>query len=477
MSKSQLKYLISVLFLFLTFLFLFLSNLKGIQNNCFHATDFGIYQQAIYDWSWSDLNPYLTLRGVRIFFDHFDPIIVLPALLMKIGGYNPGHLIFFEMGFIFVIFVYFSKLYSKNIERILFCSSIVIFCKFLLEGLIFPIHPTTWSFVPLVLLVHAILDKKYRRVFYLSCVLLLFKEVFIYQIFITSIFFFISKKHRLGILSCLVGFLYYYFVFILRSEVARVEGYVGYEVAMVQGLISNPWVQLQNIFVGFNYSSFFKGFYPFVLPLILWGRRGKFELSLWVILTILSGYGIIHYITGQFFFHKQVPVGAILVGLITHNNFLEIFEKQKRSIKIILLTLFVTSCLGTYTKAFQWIFFNKNVKCISSTEKDLEQSKLLTQIQKNDPNSTILATGGVIPTILTPNSKIYQIGFFGSHLENYDFLILQRAGSGETVPLSSTRVEEIINICHSEKIDFFGKYYVLYHGPIGADCLASLKSN
>ena len=71
----KVKYLLPVICILFSGLIIFV-NIKGILLNCFHATDFGIYQQAIYDIAYNlDPNPFVSVRNIKIFNDHFDPII------------------------------------------------------------------------------------------------------------------------------------------------------------------------------------------------------------------------------------------------------------------------------------------------------------------------------------------------------------------------------------------------------------------
>jgi hypothetical protein len=55
-----------------------------LHANCHHATDFSIYQEAIYKIAaFGDFNPFLYVRNVNIFNDHFDPIILRFLVTMQ----------------------------------------------------------------------------------------------------------------------------------------------------------------------------------------------------------------------------------------------------------------------------------------------------------------------------------------------------------------------------------------------------------
>ncbi|MFN7684635.1 MAG: hypothetical protein ACK5QT_04395 [Oligoflexia bacterium] len=46
---------------------------------CYNNFDLGIYSQALANISFADLNPWLSVRQIRIFNDHFDPVLVFFA--------------------------------------------------------------------------------------------------------------------------------------------------------------------------------------------------------------------------------------------------------------------------------------------------------------------------------------------------------------------------------------------------------------
>ena len=52
---------------------------SALNAYCFNNYDLGIYAQALKLISFENINPYLSTRDVRIFNDHFDPVLLIFA--------------------------------------------------------------------------------------------------------------------------------------------------------------------------------------------------------------------------------------------------------------------------------------------------------------------------------------------------------------------------------------------------------------
>ena len=137
-------------------------NIQSVLYNCIHAIDFSIYQQAIYDIaSGTSLNPHITIRGISIFLDHFDPVLIFSVPMVWIFGAHPVPLLVFEyFWFIGAAFFLYKKLPYKLFQVALIW---LIFCKCILNGLAYPIHPTTWTILPAIMLAYFISKKMITR--------------------------------------------------------------------------------------------------------------------------------------------------------------------------------------------------------------------------------------------------------------------------------------------------------------------------
>ncbi len=119
-----------------------LFNIKSMTYNCSHALDFPIYQQGIYDiLTLKEWNPYMTIRNLNLFNDHFNPILYLAVLFTAVFGQGFQQLLIFEWLFLLGLIISICYIYRSNISK----SIPYIFCTLttalLLVPLRYPIHP------------------------------------------------------------------------------------------------------------------------------------------------------------------------------------------------------------------------------------------------------------------------------------------------------------------------------------------------
>jgi uncharacterized membrane protein len=151
-------FLVAIVFLVASWLALFGSyGWAIVLRYCAEHYDFGIYTQAIAGFSLHDLNPWLSARGLHIFNDHFDPI-VLAALLFR-PFFSPSiSALFAEQGFVLASLIPVAWLWKKrDIGRVeaFTVSGLVLFSAGTVDAVLFPVHPTTWTLFPAMLLAAA----------------------------------------------------------------------------------------------------------------------------------------------------------------------------------------------------------------------------------------------------------------------------------------------------------------------------------
>lgn len=445
---------------------LLINNIRGILNNCFHATDFGIYQQAIYEIAnFTSLNPYLTVRNINIFNDHFDPVIFFAVPFVWIFNYHPLSLIFFEY-LVFILFLYlFLKLnpYKENNHTILL---MLLTTKAFLTGLNYPIHPSTWSIIPIFLMGYYYSKNSHRGFILSAFALCFFREVFPLALIFMSLGFFKQKKFRyfIGIFfpACFLAFMIYFFRPMFMGPV------VGYGGMVIKQLFNHPIETILNI----NFIPIFKVSYPFIIPFYFIIKKEKKELftnPLFLLWLPLIGLHILtNKVHSQYGAFLYAPLWTILIFSPNFKYFIE-----NKTAVILTIILFIASSLGTYTKNFKLAYLGQSKKCNLSKEKTKAMNKLNSQINTINEEQTILATGGIIPLILKPKMKIFQAGLFSKRLAFYDYLLLEKNGSGDTFPFSSLDINKTINECKYDIIEN-NNFYFLAKGPIPAPCLKPL---
>ena len=120
---------------------------KSILNGDVKVYDYGIYQQGIFNLAGGmGINPYLTVRDIFLFNDHFAPILFLPIPLVWLTGYHVTTLILFEwVTFIFFIWLTLKLAKPESTTEGLCIVFMILFSKGLLTALTYPMHPGLWS--------------------------------------------------------------------------------------------------------------------------------------------------------------------------------------------------------------------------------------------------------------------------------------------------------------------------------------------
>lgn len=224
----------------------------GIQAHCFNAFDLGIYARALSAITWSDLNPWISVRGVRIFFDHFDPVLIPAAFFTRVVA--PSYLMA-GLEWVAVALATLSFIYAYDRKLLTFnwaCFGIL--CLLLSQGSAmafhYPGHPSTWSLATLAWACVLLRRQRFETSLFLFFLCCLFKEEYaLYLFFISGFLAFKYPKQRFlsgayFVVSCLwlIG------VFYVRPKFADV--YVGYEHAFGEGL--SQTTKLANFYSNWN---------------------------------------------------------------------------------------------------------------------------------------------------------------------------------------------------------------------------------
>ena len=168
---------------------------------CFAHYDLGIYTQALARLSLDDPNPWLSARQVRIFNDHFDPVLWLARPL--VGVLSPMWAALVAEALLVLLAT--APLLWLHLRGTLDRASTALLCALLLlspsavDAVMFPVHPTTWSMLPLVLLGVAFHFRKHALL--LASLVLLFacKEEFPFAGLMLAVALWLRGDRRLAV--------------------------------------------------------------------------------------------------------------------------------------------------------------------------------------------------------------------------------------------------------------------------------------
>ncbi len=385
-----------------------LLNIEAITYNCFNAWDFTIYQQAIYDiLTLKEWNPYLTIRSINIFNDHFEPILYSGVLFTALFGQGFHQLLIFEWAFFIGLILSVCYIFRFNFLT----STPYIFCilttPFLLDSFLYPIHPSTWSCLPLFWLTYFIVKDKTKGILGLVFLTCLFKESFAFALFPLGIFYIVKKEFKTGVTTTLITS-----VFILHELYLR-EYFLGptikYGHKAFEYFISNPLINFSYP-ITTNFDVIFKKFYPFIFCFFFFLKKTHNKTSIFFqkifpILLILLPLFSLHMKFKLIDLHYGAQFAGILIGLMVS---LDVFRYISKKQKIIVLSLFVLSSLNIYYSQYvnKLLLSNYDDKCILESDKLKNNRMIRSHISRMPSSAKILASGGVTPYIMIPNNRI-----------------------------------------------------------------------
>ena len=145
---------------------------------CLNNYDLGIYGQALFQLSLKNPNPWLSVREINIFNDHFDPILFFLAPF-KFLAHPATLLIRFEMSIALATaatFLMMAQQRAITFAAAMFMAAFVLFNPASLGSFTFPAHPGTWAILPLTWTCWFLWREKWRAALFTFFFCLLCKE-------------------------------------------------------------------------------------------------------------------------------------------------------------------------------------------------------------------------------------------------------------------------------------------------------------
>lgn len=466
---------LSCFYIFTVFLVL-TANVQGILYNCFNAVDFGIYLQGIYGLASGELNPFLTVRNLKLFTDHFDPINFVPALIMKMTTLHPVVLMTFEwsvvLGLSVIVFLLAKKRF--NLFYSLCLATIVFVNKPMLIALRFPVHPTTWSIIPLFFLSLSLFKNSTKGVLISSLTLLLFKESYVFALFSLSFFYCLKKEWRAFLTLFLNSIISFIFIFKIRPMIMG-ETYSYSQMLLQradQGLFHFGLLLIKE----FKYFDLFKNFLPLwlILGLYIFQSRKNLKIShpLLGLILFISPLFLMQFIANRFDFHYGATFVALFLPLFFENEIYTLAD-QKKKYAILFLALFIFNAGSEMEKMIGQVFFHKNRHCVISSQKDQSIQNLLEKTNLLTPQNHAVMSGGVFNRVLRPGLKMYQIGGYSAIPSTFDTLLLEIHPKEQSWPLSPEDIQKFYKNCSpfTQQVLLQDEFFYLAQGNYPITCL------
>lgn len=461
---------------------IFIFNLTGYFYNCFPATDLAIHQEAIWKIaSFDSFNPYLQIRGLKIFNDHFDPIIFLAVPFAWIFNYHLVGLLVFQMSWFVGAFILYyldwKKQNKKEASLLILGFFFIILTRGVLGGLAFPLHPVTWSIFPLFLFVRFMRDENIKGIILSAFFLCFFKEIFPYGLLFLSFYYLWRKKYTLFYSLFLISLAFLGFIYFGRPY------FLGetfpYSQRILGPLLENPPLFFINLIKGFDYSAFIFLFMPFLLPIFLIVKNdilpikdkwGHFLIPSFIFLIPLIG---IHGLSNAFLNWNGASFASVCLAVV-------LFSGVGRKIlanKIYLfltLGLFVMSSYKFHEKMIKLAIFHKSRTCEISKERKVELLLLREKMQSLPKKARVLVTTGLLPWATRKDRFYFTAREYTKRNGNFDYLILEKNNSGFLTPFSVSDIDHFVQICPGVESIIETKNITFRKGPFSENCLKTI---
>lgn len=362
------------------------------SRHCFSNYDLGIYTQALSLIRWDHWNPWLSVREIRVFNDHFDPILLWVAPWVR-GSEPTLRALIIEFGFVLAAAI----LIWKHSRPLLFPTAFFLLGSATTTALGFPVHPGTWAVFPLTGLLISLQNPEAGRTSLLwAAFLLMFKEEYVPVLAVLALSRILFQK-RLGVQLLLLALAWGIGVFYLRPRLlGSTESYTeGFLAFWLQDPIHAAKVRLLD-------WGIWRGLGAATLPALVWIGAAFAQRStpakplvrsdaLFVFLSLLG----IRFVSGRWGHHYWIPLAACLALLIPPR-----FKVERRwaVASWILLIAFQLSYLGK--SSLKTLFRGGPAHCAADPER-LQELEQVSIFLEGRPSATVVAPNALIPRLIT----------------------------------------------------------------------------
>ncbi len=428
---------------------------------CAEHFDFGIYTQAIAGFSLHDLNPWLSARGLHIFTDHFDPI-VLAALLFR-PFFSPSiSALLAEQSFVLASLIPVAWLWSKRdiggLEAFTL-SGLLLFSAGTVDAVLFPVHPTTWTLFPAMLLAAAWVRRSGPVLLFALVLLFACKEenVFCGPFIAYGLWSTGRSRAAWGALALTV--LWGTFVFVLRPML--LGPVVPYFQSTLLALRDEPGAALIASARASELRRLGTLLVPFI-PLAVWGARAYRPVAWGLVLATLPLLAS-RFLTVKWGYEYGPPlVGLWVAGFVPALASVRL----PRWVALFTFILLVTSLESPLRSAIHRLRSSTPSACSKDPERLEAIDRALTYLHQHRSDAVLVTGTFVAP--LADRSEVYALGSSQRlSTSRYRYLFVEKPPSGYHWPLSAVEVSKMIDGYRQRKstrILFETKYILFAEG-------------
>jgi hypothetical protein len=407
----------------------------------YSSWDLGIYAQAFYGVSQGNWNPWISVRQLFLFADHFDPVILLvgqwarwiePALLGVAVD-----LLSTLLGAITA--VYFGR--KWGIKNGVAIFALLLFSRAQLQAVAFPAHASTWAIPVWVYLVLAWANDNRVGAFWSTQVLCLFREEYLFVWPMEACSEFWNRRWKTGFVFLVSGALWMTAVFWVRPRLlGSVMNYGG---DAFLPLLMEPDQALWRAWVNRAFwNETLKIFLPW-MPIWMWGYRFvRWSTWLWIFIPGI----LIRFLTSKMGFHYGGPVLALAFAI----SLPILKESVPRKVWAASVALGLSSILSflTYVTVPAYLGRYKQMPSDSVRLSELGKATEILGEMRRDPflkELPLLTQNHLIPRRVHCWNRIDLLGMHPPDRESSGFLLLFEKKTGDCWPIDCDQRDSVIN--------------------------------
>ncbi|MFB1485062.1 DUF2079 domain-containing protein [Corallococcus sp. RDP092CA] len=407
---------------------------------CFASYDLGIYTQALARLSFQEPNPWLSVRQVHVFADHFDPVLWLARPLVAVLPAKWAGLVA-EAAFVLLSLAPLVWLQARGLldrASTALLAALLLFNPGTTAALTFPIHPTTWAMLPWTWLAVAYGLK--RTGWMLAALVLLFacKEEFPFVGLVLAGGLWLRGERRAALAVFALSAAWLAFVFVGRA------GWLGQTVDYRSRLLPEPgqgWGAYLRERLGGKQLSRIGTLLAAFLPLGIWAWRRKWRPDpLW--LALLLPMLAIRFTGMAWRFQYGAPLMAAVVMV-----FLPLLRQHRPPAWVLVATglLLYTTNDNTVRAAGRTLFTPAvfPAHCPATAPRLASVRRALDVLAEN-PGGRVLLEGNLVAEA-GARDDVFAVG--GPQPDDlvYDLVLVEKPPAGSVWPLPAGRMEALID--------------------------------
>jgi hypothetical protein len=401
---------------------------------CFNNFDLGIYAQAIHEISLSNPNPWLSVRNINLFRDHFEPVFFL---LLPFKALMSPALLAIRMDMLAILtaslapmWLGLRKLVSPEVALV--SATIVLLSPLTLDAAYFSAHPGTWSLAPLAWMLAFLFAGMDKAAFLMFFLTLICKEEYPVVGFMLGVAMILKGRKRTGLAFSILSVIWAVGVFLVRPVLLGPSDFHTNTVSNVEGAQFFHHLDGLKILLQRNLELLVP------IGVLLYGRGPapglkRMAVPMAVLLTVLA----IRYAGGYWGNHRVAPLGVASAFFVIY--WLCNMSIPARTLKVFAVSILALSFADLELGSRYWLGKPFKKHCVPSEGRLASLAKAADYLKAN-VDGAVLAGGNLIP----PMVDLPGIGHLGdTQATEFKYLFVEKGPQRNPWPISPEEFSKV----------------------------------